>query len=75
MLQPGWLVLALVALVGGMAVILLPKQVTQLNNQLSRALGSVDDLVLRHRHVMGALLLLVAYLCFRLAMLVPQGLL
>ena len=71
MLDPMWLGLCVMVLAGGTMVILAPKLVLQLNTQLSRVLVSVDETLLRHRHVIGVLLLVVAYLCFRLALLVP----
>ncbi len=69
MLHSGWMLLALVALVGGVAVILFPRELTQLNGQLNQMLVSMDDAILKHRHMVGTLLLIVAYLCFRLAAL------
>ncbi len=72
MFDPTWAALALIALVGGVSVILVPKQVASLNRYVSHAIGSVDELVLRHRHVVGTVSLIVAYLCFRLALLVKH---
>jgi len=71
MLDATWLWLSSVALVGGILVILAPKQVMQLNDQMSKILVTFDDLMMRYRHLTGVTLLVVAYLCFRLAMLVP----
>ena len=72
MLDPVWMVLSCIALLGGVMVILVPKLLVRINNQLATALVSVDDLVLKYRHIVGAALLVVAYLCFRLALLLPQ---
>ncbi len=71
MLEPTWLGLCVMALAGGAMVILTPKLVLQLNSRLNRVLVSFDETLLRYRHVIGVLLLVVAYLCFRLALLVP----
>lgn len=73
MLDPVWMALSAIALLGGVMVILVPKLLLRMNNQLTKALVSVDDLVLKYRHVVGATLLIVAYLCFRLALLIPTG--
>lgn len=72
MLDPVWLVLSGIALFGGVMVVLVPKLLLQMNDQLTKALGSVDGLVLKYRHFVGVTLLVVAYLCFRLALLLPQ---
>lgn len=72
MLSSSWLVLSAITLLSGVLVILAPKWVVRLNNQLSRALLSLDDLIMRYRHLVGAMLLIVAYLCFRLALVVPS---
>lgn len=73
MLDPVWMVLSAIALLGGIMAILVPKLLLRMNNQLAKALMSVDGLILKNRHVVGAMLLIVAYLCFRLALLVPTG--
>ena len=73
MLNPTWLWLSVIALVGGVTVILVPKRVMQLNDQLNKILVSVDGLLMRYRHLVGVALLVVAYLCFRLALLVPAS--
>ncbi len=71
MLDSWWMVASAFALLGGVLVILSPKVVVNLNRLLSRALISADDVVMRYRHLVGAGLLVVAYLCFRLAMVMP----
>ncbi len=73
MLDPIWMCLSALALVGGAMVILVPKVVAQMNTQLNKVLVSVDELLLRYRHLVGVTLLVVAYLCFRLALLVPMA--
>lgn len=73
MLNPIWLSLGGVTLVAGVLIILMPKLVVDLNKQLTKVLGSADEMVLRHRHLMGAGFMIVSYLCFRLALLVGQG--
>lgn len=73
MLDPTWSALALFALAGGVLVILTPRLIVDVSNRLNRMVGSMDDLIMKHRHVVGAALLVVAYLCFRLALLVPHG--
>jgi hypothetical protein len=73
MLDPVWMILSCIALFGGAMVILTPNVLLRMNNHLAKALVSVDDLVLKYRHVVGAMLLIVAYLCFRLALLIPTG--
>jgi len=69
MLEPGWGILSLVALVAGTLVILAPSWISSTNKRLNRVLVSVDEMVMRYRHVVGVTLLIVAYLCFRLALL------
>ena len=73
MLNPGWSSLTVVALAGGVLIILAPKFVVRMNKTLNKALVSADGLVMRYRHVIGVLLLLVAYLCFQLALLGAAG--
>jgi uncharacterized membrane protein len=73
MLHSLWAGLSVLTLVVGILVILAPRFVVTVNSQLSKALGSVDDLIMRYRHLVGAILLVVAYLCFRLALLIPTG--
>ena len=73
MLNPVWFALSMFALVGGVLVILMPKLVITLNNRLSKALVSLDELILRYRHWVGAALLIAAYLCFRLALVVATA--
>jgi hypothetical protein len=72
-MNPIWLSLGAVTLVAGVLIILTPKVVVDLNKGLTKVLGSADDMVLKHRHVMGAGFMIVAYLCFRLALLVGEG--
>ena len=69
MFHPTWLVLTLVTLISGVLIILAPQAVVGINRALNRAMISMDEIVIRHRHVIGAMLLVVAYLCFRLALL------
>ena len=66
-----WMGLSAVALVGGTLIILAPKLVAGVNGQLSRVLVSIDDLVMRYRHIVGVTLLIIAYVCFNLALVVP----
>ncbi len=73
MLNPGWSSLTVFALAGGVLIILAPKFVVKMNRALNKALLSMDDLIMRYRHAIGVLLLLVAYLCFQLALFVPAG--
>ena len=73
MLNPAWFALSVFALVGGVLVILMPKLVITLNNRLSKALVSLDELILRYRHWVGVALLIVAYLYFRLASVVAAA--
>jgi len=74
MMNPLWMILSLVTLVAGTLVILAPNFIVSSNKRLSKVLFSTDDLVMRHRHAVGVLLFIVAYLCFRLALLVASGL-
>lgn len=69
MLEPGWSFLSLVALVAGTLVILAPSWISSTNKRLNRVLVSVDEMIMRYRHLVGVTLLIVAYLCFRLALL------
>jgi len=69
MLNPWWGGLSLVALVGGIAVIVAPTWLVKLNAQLNKTLVSLDEVVVKYRYLVGALLLIVSYLCFRLARL------
>jgi hypothetical protein len=69
MLDVGWSLLSLAALVAGTLVILAPTLIIDANKRLNRVLVSVDELVLRYRHLVGVTLLIVAYLCFNLALL------
>lgn len=71
MLNSWWMVASAFTLLGGVLVILAPKTVVNLNKLLGKALVSADDVVMRYRHLVGAGLLVVAYLCFRLAMVMP----
>ncbi len=73
MTNPWWTALSAVALVGGVLIILAPKFVVSMNRSLNKALLSADDRIMRNRHVIGVLLLIVAYLCFRLALMAPTG--
>lgn len=72
MLDPMWVTLSALTGLVGVLIILAPKFVVTVNDRLSKTIVSMDDLVLRHRHVMGALLLIVAYLCFWIALLLTQ---
>ena len=71
-LNPTWTVLSMVALAGGVLIILAPKFMVGTNKRLSKVMVSMDDLIMRHRHVVGVLLLVVSYLCFRLAVLLAS---
>ena len=72
MLDPMWVTLSALTGLAGVLIILAPKFVVTVNDRLSKTIVSMDDLVLRYRHVMGALLLIVAYLCFWIALLLTQ---
>ena len=67
--DPIWILLSLVALVGGIMIILVPNTLIKVNQRLNKAIVNTDDLMMQYRHMVGALLLLVGFLCFRLALL------
>jgi len=71
MLDSWWIAASMFTVLAGVLVILAPKTVVNLNRLLGKVLVSTDELVMRYRHVVGATLLVVAYLCFQLAMVVP----
>ena len=67
----GLLLLSLVCLVVGVAFVLFPHPLLTISQALNRTLVNLDDRMIRHRYLCGALLFVVSYLCFRLALLVP----
>lgn len=71
MVDPTWTTLSVLCLVTGALVILVPKLIVLANDRLSKALVSLDDLLLNYRYAVGIALMVVGYLCFRLALLVP----
>ena len=68
----GLLLLSLVCLVAGVAFVLFPHPLLAISQALNRTLVSLDDKLIRRRYLCGALLFVVSYLCFRLALLVPS---
>ena len=67
----GLLMLSALCVVGGISIILYPNALLKLNEVLNRTLMALDQRLMRFRHVIGVVLLLVSYLFFRLALLVP----
>ena len=67
----GLLVLSLVCLAAGVGFVLFSHPLLSMSRALNRTLVSLDDRLIRHRYVCGALLFVASYLCFRLALLVP----
>jgi len=66
------LVLSLLLLVGAVLCIMFPKAVVGLSGALNRTLGSIDESLMRYRYVLGALLAVVSYGVFYLALLTMQ---
>jgi hypothetical protein len=64
--------LSIVCLMAGVAILIVPQALVKLNSVLNRTLTIFDQFLLRHRYLFGILLLIVSYLFFRLALLVPQ---
>ncbi len=71
MLDFGLLLLSLVCLTAGVGFVLFPHPLLTISQVLDRTLVSLDERLIRYRYLCGALLFVVSYLCFRLALLVP----
>jgi hypothetical protein len=67
----GLLFLSLLCLMAGVGFVLFPHPLLTISQALNRTLVSLDERLIRHRYLCGALLFAVSYLCFRLALLVP----
>jgi hypothetical protein len=68
----GLLFLSLICLVGAVGFVLFPHPLLAISQALNRTLVSLDDKLIRYRYVCGALLFVVSYLCFQLALLIPN---
>ena len=67
----GFLLLSLLSLLVGAALFLYPRALSQGNSFLNRTLVAMDDMLIRHRYVMGLLAFLASYAFFRLALMLP----
>ena len=67
----GLLFMSLLCLAAGAGFVLFPRPLLAISQALNRTLVSLDERLIRHRYLCGALLFVVSYLCFRLALLVP----
>ena len=72
MLDQRFLVVSGMCLAAGVLLVLFPQAVAQLNSAMDRTVRSVDGFVMRYRHMIGALLLVAAFLFFRMALAVSQ---
>ena len=68
----GLLFLSLICIVAASSCILFPKGLSKMSVALNRTVNTVDQGLMRHRYVFGVALFVVSYLCFRLALLMPQ---
>jgi hypothetical protein len=68
-MQPFWNSLSVIAFVGGVLALFAPRVLVTLNQRFTKTLVSLDEFFLRYRYLMGVLLLIVGFLCLRLARL------
>ena len=67
----GFLFFSLVSLMVGAVFILFPHPLSKLSTTLNKTLVLADDHIMRYRHVIGVLLMLVSYGLFKLALWMP----
>ena len=67
----GLLFMSLLCLAAGAGFMLFPHPLLTISQTLNRTLVSLDERLIRHRYLCGALLFVGSYLCFRLALMVP----
>ena len=68
----GCLFLSLLSVVVGAMFILAPDTLLKLSGALNRTLVTLDERLLRYRHLLGLTLLLLGYGLFRLALIMPS---
>ena len=64
----GLLFLSLICVVAGVAFILFPHPLLNLSRALNRTLVTLDERLIHLRYLLGVLLFIASYLCFRLAL-------
>ena len=68
----GFLFLSTLCLMAAVSFILFPNPLLKLSTALNRTLVMLDQRLMRHRYLMGALLFVVSYLLFNLALRIPE---
>ena len=68
----GFLFLSLLSVVVGAMFILVPDTLLKLSGALNRTLVTLDERLLRYRHLLGLTLLLLSYGLFQLALIMPS---
>ena len=68
----GMVVLSLICVVAGVGLILSPHFLLEVSLRLNRTHGPLDQKLIRHRYLVGALAFLASYSFFKLALWLPQ---
>ena len=65
------LLLSVVSVIVGGGLVLYPETMLRVSGLLNRTLTVLDQRIIRHRYVFGALAFLASYAFFKLALLLP----